>query len=87
MSDTVYSVRATARREAIAAYQRARAIEPDLPGLNLNLGLAWFKLGNFSEALAAFQKESARAPSERLTTLIAMSYFGLARYREAAARL
>jgi len=74
-------------REAIQAYKRAIAIDPDLPGIYLNLGLAWFKLGNFHEAIAAFEKENKKAPSDRLATLLGMSYFGLARYREAAERL
>jgi tetratricopeptide (TPR) repeat protein len=71
-------------REAVLAYQRAAAIDPTLPGINLNIGLAWFKLGDFRQALTAFDKEP---PSGRVTTLIGMSYFGLAQYKEAAARL
>jgi tetratricopeptide (TPR) repeat protein len=71
-------------REAIAAYRRAATLDPTLPGINLNIGLAWFKLGDFRQAIAAFDKEP---PSDRLTTLVGMSYFGLAQYKEAAARL
>ena len=71
-------------REAVQAYKRAIAIDPTLPNIQLNLGLAWFKLGNFQEALGAFEKET---PSDRVTTLIGMSYFGLAKYKDAAARL
>ncbi len=71
-------------REAIQAYQRAIAIEPKLPGIYLNLGLAWFKLGNFREAISAFEKEKENPRSERLETLLAMSYFGLGQYRQAA---
>src|SRR6266516_1328373 len=63
-------------REAIESYQRAIAIDPNLPGIYLNLGLAWFKLGDFREAIAAFDKENAKAPSDRVATLLAMSYFG-----------
>jgi tetratricopeptide (TPR) repeat protein len=74
-------------REAVQSYQRAIAIDPNLPGIYLNLGLAWFKLGNFREAIAAFEKESVKAPDERVSTLLAMSYFGLGQYREAAERL
>ena len=71
-------------REAVQAYQRAAAMDPTLPNLNLNIGLAWFKAGQFRPALAAFQKEP---PNDRVNTLIAMSYFGMAQYKEAAARL
>jgi len=71
-------------REAVQAYQRAASLDPTLPGINLNIGLAWFKLGDFGQAIAAFDKEP---PSDRVTTLVGMSYFGLAQYKEAAARL
>ena len=71
-------------REAVQAYKRAIALDPTLPNIHLNLGLAWFKLGDFQDALGAFEKE---APSSRVTTLMAMSYFGLGRYKDAAVRL
>jgi tetratricopeptide (TPR) repeat protein len=71
-------------REAVEAYRRAADIDPTLPNINLNIGLAWFKLGDFRQAIAAFQKEPS---NDRVATLIGMSYFGLARYKEAAARL
>jgi tetratricopeptide (TPR) repeat protein len=74
-------------RDAIQAYKRAIAIDPNVPGIYLNLGLAWFKLGNFREAIAAFDKQNKKAPSDKVATLLGMSYFGLGRYREAAERL
>ncbi len=69
---------------AVEAYRRALSIDPKLPNIYLNLGLAYFKQGKFRESLAAFQKEPS---SERTITLIGMSHFGLAEYREAAAAL
>src|SRR5260370_6983623 len=74
-------------REAIQSYQKALAIDPTLPGLYLNLGLAWFKLGSFKEAITALDKENARAPSGQVATLLAMSYVGLKQYNEAAQRV
>jgi len=73
--------------EAIQAYLRAVAANPNLTGIYLNLGLAYFKLGDFRKAASAFEKENARAPSERVSTLLAMSDFGLGNYRQAADRL
>src|SRR5450432_2474514 len=67
-------------REAVQAYKRAAAIDPTLPNVNLNIGLAWFKLGDFRQAIAAFAKEK---PNDRVSTLIGMSYFGLGQYKEA----
>ena len=43
-------------RGAIQSYKRAIAIDPNLPGIYLDLGLAYFKLGSFREAIAAFEK-------------------------------
>ena len=74
-------------REAIQAYERAIAIDPNLPGIYLNLGLAWFKLGKFREAITALDKENARAPGDQVATLLAMSYYGLGQFKEAAERL
>jgi tetratricopeptide (TPR) repeat protein len=73
--------------EAIEAYGRAIAIDPNLPGIYLNLGLAWFKLGKFHEAIAALDKENARAPGDQVATLLAMSYYGLGEFKQAAERL
>src|SRR5579884_3428199 len=70
--------------EAIRAYQRAIALDQQLPGIYLNLGLAYFKSGDFRSAAAAFEKEDARAPNERVKTLLAMSLYGLGQYRKAA---
>lgn len=71
-------------RGAVEAYKRAMAIDPRLPNLYLNLGLAYFKEGSFREALGAFDKEP---PSDQTTTLIGMSHFGLGEYKQAAATL
>lgn len=69
---------------AVQAYRRALSIDPRLPNLYLNLGLAYFKEGDFREALKAFEKEPQ---SERVVTLVGMSHFGLGEYRQAAATL
>ncbi|MBV9226997.1 MAG: tetratricopeptide repeat protein, partial [Acidobacteriaceae bacterium] len=71
-------------RAAIQHYQLAAQLDPTLPDIYLDLGLAYFKSGAFGPALKAFQKEESRGPSDRTKTLVAMSYFGLGQYKEAA---
>jgi len=70
--------------EAVQANEQAIAIDPTLPGIYLNLGLAWFKAGKFPEAIAAFEKENAKLPTDQVRTLLGMSYFGAGKSREAA---
>ena len=40
--------------EAIAYYRKAMALSPNLPGLHLNLGLAYFKDGQYKLAIQTF---------------------------------
>jgi tetratricopeptide (TPR) repeat protein len=70
--------------EAIRAYKRAITLDPQLRDIYLNLGLAYFKSGDFRGAAESFTKQDNLAPSTRVKTLLAMSRFGLAQYREAA---
>jgi tetratricopeptide (TPR) repeat protein len=72
---------------AIEHYKHAVKLDPNLPGIYLDLGLAYFKSGAFRDALTALQKEEARNPSDQTKTLIAMTYFGLGQYKEAASSL
>jgi tetratricopeptide (TPR) repeat protein len=74
-------------REAIEAYRKAIAIDHRLPGIYLDLGLAYFKLGDFRNARDAFAEQERTRPDARVTTLLAMSDFGLGQYRAAADRL
>jgi tetratricopeptide (TPR) repeat protein len=74
--------------EAIAHYRKAKALvatqEGAIPQLNLNLGLALFKSGNFSEASKLFQAELKKHPEDgRLTILMGMSYYGAHEYAAA----
>src|SRR5580658_11140495 len=40
--------------QAIAYYRKAIALSPNLPGLHLNLGLAYFKNGEYKRAIEIF---------------------------------
>ena len=75
-------------KEAVPLYQKALAMNPNVPGLRLNLGLALFKSGDLKGALPEFQQSLKLAPhdspdAERLTILIGMCHYGLAQYPEA----
>lgn len=75
--------------EAIGLYRKAMALDPSMPGLRLNLGLAQFKADRFADAIESFlpilktQGESS-PQSLRLNLLIGMSYYGLGKYPDAS---
>ncbi len=73
--------------EAIGYYKKAKSLNPEIPQLNLNLGLALFKSGNFRDAASVFtaelKKHPAGAEHQRLTILLAMSWYGLHDYTSA----
>jgi tetratricopeptide (TPR) repeat protein len=63
---------------AIGYYRRAAAINQDLPGLQMNLGLALFKAAQFPDAIKSFTYEIKRRPADpRLTILLGMAHFGM----------
>jgi predicted Zn-dependent protease len=51
--------------EALSACQKARTLNPKLPGVQLNLGLAEFKQGHFQAAVAALRAGLERIPAIR----------------------
>ena len=73
--------------EAMANYRKAKELNPGIPQLNLNFGLALFKSGSFQEAGKVFQSELNQNPTAaaapRLKLLIAMSHYGARQYAEA----
>ncbi len=75
-------------KEAVPLYRKALAMNPRVPGLRLNLGLALFKLGDLKAALPEFTQslkevDPGSPDAQRLTILIGMSHYGLAEYAEA----
>ncbi len=75
-------------KEAVVFYRKALALGSTIPGLRLNLGLAYFKAGEMASALQEFiplLKSAPQSPSEhqRLTILAGMCYYGLGRYAQA----
>ena len=75
-------------KEAVPLYRKALALNPDVSGLRLNLGLALFKGGELKQALTEFKPLLRSAPAgspeaQRLTILIGMAHYGLAEYADA----
>jgi tetratricopeptide (TPR) repeat protein len=71
--------------QAVALYRKALALNPAMPGLQLNLGLALFKAGELKAALQTFdpllKSEAPASPeAQRLTTLIGLAHYGLGEY-------
>jgi tetratricopeptide (TPR) repeat protein len=70
--------------EAIAAYRKSKALNPAIPELDFNLGLAQFKSGQFTEAAKSFEfaerKKPSPAETKRLQILIGMSHYGAREY-------
>jgi tetratricopeptide (TPR) repeat protein len=66
---------------AIDYYRRAVAINSDLPGLQMNLGLALFKAAQFPDAIKSFSSEIKKHPGDRrLTILLGMAHYGMKDY-------
>jgi len=78
--------------EAAPLYRKALALQPGMPGLKMNLGLALFKSGRMREAIDTFtpllKSEPASSPEAlRLTTLIGIADYGLGEYAAAVPNL
>ena len=75
-------------KEAVPLYRKALAMNPSVPGLRLNLGLALFKGGEPKAAIQEFSVLLKSAPpsspeAQRLRILIGLAHYGLAEYTEA----
>ena len=74
--------------QAIPLYRKALALDPRMPALRLNYGLALFKAGELKDALTTFegllkQQPPSSPAAQRLKTLIGMSHYGLKQYAAA----
>jgi len=74
--------------QAVPLYRKALALNPAMPGLRLNLGLALFKAGELKQALQIFDPLLKSQPpsspeAQRLTTLIGLAHYGLGEYAAA----
>lgn len=78
--------------QAIAFYRKALVLNPSMPGLQMNLGLALFKSGDLRGALRTFEpllkkQDPASPDAQRLRILLGMCHYGLGEYAAAVAPL
>jgi tetratricopeptide (TPR) repeat protein len=70
--------------DAAAAYAKALALDPKLPGVQMNLGLAEFKGGKFKGAIEPLKAALAADPqSLQAVTLLGLSYYASGDFPEA----
>jgi tetratricopeptide (TPR) repeat protein len=74
--------------QAAPLYRKALALNPAMPGLQLNLGLSLFKSGDLKGAIQVFtpllKREPPTSPEAlRLNTLIGLAHYGLGDYSAA----
>jgi tetratricopeptide (TPR) repeat protein len=71
--------------EAARYYLRARALNPHMPGLQLNLGLAYFKAADYRRSIAELDPLlKAQPDNQQLSILLGMSHYGLEQFSEAS---
>ena len=75
-------------KEAIPLYRKALALNPNMPGLRLNLGLSLFKAGELKQAIAIFTPLLKATPpsspdAQRLAALIGLAHYGIGEYTAA----
>ncbi len=74
--------------QAIPFYRKALALDPAMPALRMNLGLALFKAGELKQAIQIFEpllknQPPSSADAQRLTILLGLAHYGLDEYAEA----
>lgn len=71
--------------KALANLREAEKLAPDIPGFRLNIGLAYYKQGDFRHAVPAFESVLKDVPdSSQARYLLGQCYFFTERYVEAA---
>jgi tetratricopeptide (TPR) repeat protein len=78
--------------KAVPLYRKALALNPNVPGLRLNLALSLFKGGHLKESIPEFETLLKAAPPDspdhqRITILLGMAHYGNAEYPQAISYL
>ncbi len=71
--------------EAVPLYRKALELGPQIPSVQLNLGLALFKSGELKQSIEIFSALIKSQPTDspqamQLTTLLGMAHYGLGEY-------
>ena len=72
-------------KEAIPYYRKALALDPHMSGIQLNLGLAYFKTAAMKEAIAALSPLLKTLPADspermRVSTLVGLAHYSAGEY-------
>jgi len=69
--------------EAVTAYRKALALKANLPGIDLDLGLALFKQEKLLDAIGPLKAAVAKTPQNvQAQVLLGMCYYGTAQYAQ-----
>src|SRR5580698_1536141 len=70
--------------DAVPAYRKAAKLAPTMPGIQLNWGIAEFKLGHFEQAIEPLTAAVAADPgSGQARTLLGLSCYGARKFADA----
>ena len=75
-------------KSALAMLQKAEQLSPGVPGIKLNIGLAYYRQNKFREAIPAFESVVRSSPSSaQARYLLGLCYFFTQNYSSAASVL
>lgn len=73
--------------EALVHLRRAERIAPAMEGIRLNIGLVYYRQGNYRAAIPMLQSVVEKSPTEQARYLLGLCYFFTGDYKPALANL